>query len=1012
MERKYLNQVNSKIIWILFIIFLYSCSDKNSEGDSDSVPIRPGMGVSFIDQDTDKNQLSGEVVIKRASDESDITHYALFWGADTKTKLTGFDAITVVSKMEGEEDIVVILDQNTRMPEKADYFLVLSKNNQIENGQGMGEKIADRDGDLELFKVFGPGGNGKTGRYYYGVDYPALRATKSDEDDSICLMKNNHVSVFYSIYASGIPGDIKPFSFSCFENDFKEINGAYSPINDAFFFGQTVHDAFMEYLGTPPLGKNVEMKLRIHHEKFFNNSFWKDGFLNFGDSISNQYYHFVTLNMVSHEIAHGFSKHFSNLSLSGQGGAINEAFSDIAGEAVEYYLKGDCDYKFGYDVSKSEGEAMRYLDDPPANGSSIDSTLKYYTDIDHNDAAGVYNKAFYLLAESEGWNPGKAFQVFAHANMDYWDASTDFDSGAKGVYQSAINLGYNGVDVIEAFDAVDVLVIGDITYADFAFHNSFSTVNFINNSGSPNSTITSSKWDFGDGTTSTLPDPEHTYTYSGTSPQNFDVTLFVEDTDGYSIRRRKRVTVHHVYCESKSEKCDGEWISRVEIGDTSYASEASNYSNFAEGEEEKIFYMRIGKTYDINLTAAYCPDCTIDKKAWRLWIDFNTDGDFEDEGEMVFDGYDKGTVSGQITIPTSVSVEKTRIRFLMIASSAREPPCGQFTAGEVEDYTVLFTPPTLEADFTYTTSSLQVSVNNISFIPNYITNVNWLWNFGDGTTSTAEHPSPHMYGRDGTYTITLTAEDADNSSHVNTRSVVVTVITEDIKPDFEYTVESETTVSFQNTTTIPAGTEVKSWEWDYGDGSEKSNERIPADHTFPDFGSYSVTLVAVDDNDVAHSITKEIDFYCKSSGTYLDEYISKIAVNKSGESTVIFSNLSGSTLYSDFTHQIIPLESGSSYDVELNVTYPDSSSRYEECWALWIDFNNNSSFSDAGEKVLNTCAVGNFTQMISIPQSVSGGTKRARLTMKWSDPPTSPEPCGVFNLGEVEDYTVEIAVPD
>ncbi|MNH23092.1 Hemagglutinin/proteinase precursor [compost metagenome] len=71
-------------------------------------------------------------------------------------------------------------------------------------------------------------------------------------------------------------------------------------------------------------------------------------------------------------------------------------------------------------------------------------------------SSGVYNRAFYLLANTGGWNTRKAFEVFVLANRLYWGANTSFDQGACGVTRAATDLGYSLTDVATAFTAVGV----------------------------------------------------------------------------------------------------------------------------------------------------------------------------------------------------------------------------------------------------------------------------------------------------------------------------------------------------------------------------------------------------------------------------------------------------------------------------------------------------------------------------------------------------------------------------
>lgn len=54
------------------------------------------------------------------------------------------------------------------------------------------------------------------------------------------------------------------------------------------------------------------------------------------------------------------------------------------------------------------------------------------------------------------------------------------------------------------------------------------------------------------------------------------------------------------------------------------------------------------------------------------------------------------------------------------------------------------------------------------------TPTSWLWNFGDGNTSTLHNPQ-HVYAADGTYTVTLTATNAAGSN-TGTRSNYISIV--------------------------------------------------------------------------------------------------------------------------------------------------------------------------------------------------------------------------------------------
>jgi PKD repeat protein len=139
---------------------------------------------------------------------------------------------------------------------------------------------------------------------------------------------------------------------------------------------------------------------------------------------------------------------------------MNEAFSDMGGEATEYYWKGSNDFLVGAEIFKASGEALRYMANPPQDGGSIDNASQYNSGLDVHYSSGVYNKAFYKLATTAGWDTPKAFKVMARANALYWTASSTFNSGACGVETASTDLGFNTADVTAAFAAVGVSCSG------------------------------------------------------------------------------------------------------------------------------------------------------------------------------------------------------------------------------------------------------------------------------------------------------------------------------------------------------------------------------------------------------------------------------------------------------------------------------------------------------------------------------------------------------------------------
>jgi vibriolysin len=206
------------------------------------------------------------------------------------------------------------------------------------------------------------------------------------------------------------------------------------------------------YLGVAPLP--FQLTMRVHYSTDYQGAFWDGASMTFGDG-GNAFYPMVSLDLSAHEVSHGFTERNSNLVYFGMSGAINEAFSDMAGEAAEYYLTGSNDFRVAAQITKGQG-AMRYMDQPSNDGQSIDNASRFNDNLDVHYSSGVYNKAFFLLAKTSGWNTRKAFQVFARANQLYWTSSSSFDQGACGVQIAASDLGFVASDVTKAFSSVGV----------------------------------------------------------------------------------------------------------------------------------------------------------------------------------------------------------------------------------------------------------------------------------------------------------------------------------------------------------------------------------------------------------------------------------------------------------------------------------------------------------------------------------------------------------------------------
>nr|CCO25563.1 Neutral protease [uncultured bacterium] len=404
---------------------------KPSNGLAATAPTLSGSMLQDLagDLPSVKPSLSSAAALQRAKSlagvtskaENENTQLVIMMGADNRAKL-----VYVVS----------FVNHGSNKPSRPTFHM----------DANTGEVLKQYDGITHV-DATGPGGNTKTGQYEYGTDYGFLKV------DSTCTMTSTNVA---AVNLNGGTSGTTPYKFTCSRNTFKAINGAYSPINDAYYFGGVVFDMYQGWLGLRPISQKLLM--RVHYSSNYENAFWDGSAMTFGDGAST-FYPLVSLDVTAHEVSHGFTEQNSGLVYSGMSGGMNEAFSDMAGEAAEYFSRGTNDFLVGAEIFKSSG-ALRYMANPPQDGRSIDNAANYTSGLDVHHSSGVYNKAFYKLATTAGWNTRKAFEVMADANRLYWTANSTFNAGACGVESAATARGYSKADVTAAFAAVGVSCSG------------------------------------------------------------------------------------------------------------------------------------------------------------------------------------------------------------------------------------------------------------------------------------------------------------------------------------------------------------------------------------------------------------------------------------------------------------------------------------------------------------------------------------------------------------------------
>lgn len=189
----------------------------------------------------------------------------------------------------------------------------------------------------------------------------------------------------------------------------------------------------------------------IHYGTNYFNAFWNGRWSTFGDGNGNP---LTSLDVAAHEFTHGVTGNSARLVYAFESGALNESFSDIFGNAIEYYADSSgFDWKIGEDFG-----AFRNMADPLEFGDP-DTYLgmDWFTGAFDNGGvhinSGVQNYWFYLLVEGgSGTNAlGENYQVssigwdaaasIAYRNLNvYLNSASGYKDARAGALQAAEDL--------------------------------------------------------------------------------------------------------------------------------------------------------------------------------------------------------------------------------------------------------------------------------------------------------------------------------------------------------------------------------------------------------------------------------------------------------------------------------------------------------------------------------------------------------------------------------------------
>lgn len=204
---------------------------------------------------------------------------------------------------------------------------------------------------------------------------------------------------------------------------------------------------------------------------------------------------------------------------------------------------------------------------------------------------------------------------------------------------------------------------------------------------------------------------------------------------------------------------------------------------------------------------------------------------------------------------------------------------------------------------------------------------------------------------------------------------------------------------------------VSSWAWDFGDSTQIDTTQNPT-HIYAQPGIYTVSLITT--NTFGSDTLVKANYITISAGganAATCNPTSATPFGGFGISNVTFNTINntsaaGNVGYEDFScsGQTTVYE-GSTYNLSLSASTAVGTQNFR----AWIDFNNDGVFTVPGETVLSVDNAASASTSFLIPVGAVLNTPlRMRVAADYDFSANPPAPCGTYDFGQGEDYSVTI----
>jgi gliding motility-associated-like protein len=395
-----------------------------------------------------------------------------------------------------------------------------------------------------------------------------------------------------------------------------------------------------------------------------------------------------------------------------------------------------------------------------------------------------------------------------------------------------------------------------------------TTVSFSNNSiGTTSNWI----WDFGNGDSAFVSNPNYTYATAGCYTVSFTAT----DQDGCTstIIDTSCISVYDIPTVSYTttgnlQGCDLPHT----VSFSGISSNATSWLwNFGDGNTDTLqnpthTYTSFG-TFPVSLMVTSPDGCTNSTTLDTIVLEptianfsiSSTRGctpltvTFQDLSTSLFNinsyqwdfGFTTSTLQNPIVVFTDTGYHSVQ---LIVGNTQ-----GCFDTMTLNNVIGVGTPPNLSFNVASTTSCVGDSIlfNNTSDAFTQL----WSWDFGDGNTSTSQQPY-HNYQDTGLYSVTLTGSHFNCSNTITLTDYILVLPPEAI---FSHVVVCDTPMQANF---IDASVSATIWEWDFGDNSTNTDTSSLANpsYSYPGRGNYTVTLTVYNGSSgCSHTLTQVVE---------------------------------------------------------------------------------------------------------------------------------------------------------